>query len=292
MEKGGYRVADAEIDETLLDSVGAWTITKHNIVQYYAETYSTILQKFHNKQPSYNLTYYYIDGFANVGHVRDKRTGAIVEGSALRVINQVAPPFKKHFLVELDKKRFNELKKACQGRPDVVLYNGDANAILPALVFPQVRYERFERAFCLLDPYKETTLSWETVQAAATARTLDVLVHFPIWPININVLKKAGDYTEKQRDRLCYFWGDDSWEAAAYRTDTNLFGFREKRPNEDIVAAYCRRLVDAGGFLGTSKPIPMKNSKGNIVYYLVFASSNETGVKAIKSVASRFLKQM
>lgn len=286
------RVDESEIDKSLLDEVGAWTILKHDIVQYYATTYSAILENFRKKNPNFNLTYYYIDGYANTGHIIEKATGKVLEGSALRVLNQVEPAFAKYFFVELEKKRFEELRKACNGHQNVMLYNGDANDVLPREVFPEVQYSRFERAFCLLDPYKETTLAWDTVKAAATTGTIDVLIHFPIYSMNINVLRKDGEYTEDQRRRLRTYWGDDSWEDAAYRTDTTLFGWKTKRSNEEIVAAYSERLVKVGRFLGASKPIPMKNGKGNVIYYLVFASSNETGVKAIRSVANHFIKQL
>ena len=289
---GFFRVDESEINESLLDEVGAWTILKHDIVQYYATTYSSILENHRKKKPNFNLTYYYIDGFANAGYVKEKATGEILEGSALRVLNQVQPPFAKYFFVELANKRFAALKKACGARANVMLYNGDANQVLPKQVFPEVQFKRFERAFCLLDPYNEATLSWDTVRAAATTGTIDVLIHFPIYSMNINVLRKAGDYSEEQRARLRFYWGDDSWEDAAYRNDTTLFGWKTKRTNEEIVAAYCKRLVDVGGFLGASKPIPMKNGKGNVVYYLVFASSNDTGVRAVRSVANHFIKQL
>lgn len=169
----------------IFDRVGDWTILKHDIVQYYAETYSKIMTRSRGSIP--NFTYYYM---------------------------------------------------------------------------------------------------------AARTSAIDVLIHFPIYSMNINVLHSAG---AKQKERLNAYWGDGSWEPIVYEDDpqTSLFGEGRvvKAGNEKIVSAYRDRLLTVAGFKATSAAIPMRNSKGNIVYYLIFATSNErTGAKAIQQVANHFIK--
>ena len=281
-----------EINRAILDEVGPWTLLKHDIVQYYADAYSYVIEAYRKKNPNFYLTRFYIDGYASAGHNIDKATKRVVEGSALRVLNQAALPFSKYFFVEKDHKRFQALKKACSGRTDVNLFEGDANEVLPRDVFPQVRYSERERAFCLLDPYHEAHLSWTTVRAAAETEAIDVLIHFPIYSMNINVIRRAGP---KDEERLNLYWGDSSWKDIAYERDPhpNLLGedWYNKVDNETIVEAYRKRLVDVGGFKGASRPIPMRNKPGNVIYYLIFASSNEpTGVKVINDVANHFIK--
>jgi three-Cys-motif partner protein len=280
------------INKAILDEVGPWTLLKHDIVQYYAETYSNVIEAHRKKNAAFHLERFYIDGYASAGHTIDKTTKKIVEGSALRVLNHVTPPFQSYFFVEKDHKRFEALEKACAGRSEVQLFEGDANDVLPRDVFPRVRHAERERAFCLLDPYHEADLSWNTVKAAADTGAIDVLIHFPIYSMNINVFRRAGP---KDEERVNLYWGDSSWKTIAYEEDfqPNFLGeeWRNKVDNATIVNAYLKRLVDVAGFKGTSPPIPMRNRPGNVIYYLIFASCNApTGVRVVNDVASHFIK--
>ena len=75
------------------------------------------------------------------------------------------------------------------------------------------------------------------------------------------------------------FWGDNSWESAAFCTEWNLFGEPEKQSNEAIVEAFRIRLRDVAGFQFVPKPVPMRNSKNSTVYYLFFAAHQQTANK-------------
>lgn len=273
----------------IFDRVGDWTILKHDIVQYYAETYSNIMTRSRGSIP--NFTHYYIDGYASAGLSVDKTTQQFVLGSPMRALD-VTPPFDRYFFVEKNRAKYTVLRGLCSSYSNVETYCGDANVVLPNTVFPNVRFAKYERAFCLLDPYNETHLCWETVVAAARTSAIDVLIHFPIYSMNINVLHSAGP---KQKERLNAYWGDGSWEPIVYEEDpqTSLFGGGRmvKAGNEKIVSAYRDRLLTVAGFKATSAAIPMRNSKGNIVYYLIFATCNErTGATAIRQVANHFIK--
>jgi three-Cys-motif partner protein len=54
--------------------------------------------------------------------------------------------------------------------------------------------------------------------------------------------------------------------------------------NREIVDAFRERLRDVAGFKHVPPPIPMRNSKGADVYYLFFASHNETGAKIARHI--------
>lgn len=283
---------DSEINKAILDEVGPWTLRKHEIVQYYAEAYSNVIEAYRKKSPSFHLKRFYIDGYASAGHNIDKATKNIVEGRALRVLNQVVPPFQAYFFVERDHKRFEALQKFCAGRSSLELFEGDANDVLPRDVFPRVRLAKRERAFCLLDPYNDAHLSWKTVKAAADTGTIDVLIHFPIYSMNINVFRRDGP---KAEERVNLYWGDSSWMPIVYATDPqpNLLGeeWRSKVNNETIVEAYRERLVNVAGFKAASLAIPMRNKPGNVIYYLIFATCNaKTGARVINDVANHFIR--
>lgn len=281
-------MGDERIDLELLDIIGAWTQKKHEIVEYYATVYRRILDNYRKATGKPGFHTFYIDGYAAAGYSISKSTGDIVKGSALRALD-IEPKFEKFFFIEKDKRRFEHLKRHVRSGEPVELFNGDANEVLPAKVFPSVRKPKFERAFCLLDPYVETNLKWETIVAAAAAETIDVLIHFPVGSINRQVLRKDGKYTEHQAKRLTNIWGDDSWQFVAYSNEGLLFEeMQVKATNERLVEAFRKRLVDVAKFLGASAPIPMKNSNNVTIYYLIFASSNEKGVEAGRSVAKNF----
>ena len=70
----------------------------------------------------------------------------------------------------------------------------------------------------------------------------------------------------------------------------NLFGKvdLEKQSNDVVVGAFRSRLRDVAGFQYVPEPIPMRNSRGRIIYYLFFASQNETASK----IAGHILKKL
>jgi three-Cys-motif partner protein len=85
------------------------------------------------------------------------------------------------------------------------------------------------------------------------------------------------------------FWGDNSWESAAYPTSQGLFGeMREKTSNEEVAEAFRERLKRVAGFRHVPKPIPMRNTKGAVVYYLFFAAHQPTADRIVKDIFSKY----
>ena len=63
----------------------------------------------------------------------------------------------------------------------------------------------------------------------------------------------------------------------------------EKKDTNDAVAqSFRERLKDVAGFKYVPKPIPMRNSTGATVYYLFFASPNETGGRIVKEIFAKY----
>ena len=84
------------------------------------------------------------------------------------------------------------------------------------------------------------------------------------------------------------FWGDESWKECTYQTTGNFFGFPEKEPNANVAEAFRKRLRDVAGFKRVPTPIPMRNSKGAVVYYLFFASQNNTAENIVLDIFAKF----
>ena len=85
------------------------------------------------------------------------------------------------------------------------------------------------------------------------------------------------------------FWGDESWREIVDSTEGNLFGFEERTAdNEAVATAFRHRLRTVAGFPFVPQPLPMRNSKGAIVYYLFFASQNQTGAHIVQDIVARY----
>jgi three-Cys-motif partner protein len=167
-------------------------------------------------------------------------------------------------------------------------YNDDSNRVLLSDVFPRVKYEEYARGLCLLDPYG-LHLDWKVIKTAGQMRSIEIFVNFPIMDINRNVLRRNPTATSaSQADRLTRYWGDESWRTVAYSTTGNLFGYEEKTSNEALPNAFRERLKTVAGFEYVPQPMPMKNSKGAVVYYLYFASHKPVASRIVRDIFKKY----
>lgn len=265
------------------DEIGIWSEIKLDILKKYAAAYSRIL----GTQESPSFYHVYIDAFAGAGVNLSKTTGEFVPGSPLNAL-EVKPPFREYHLIDAAEERVRSLSRLIGNRPDVHLYQGDCNEILLSDVFPRVRFQDYRRGLCILDPYG-LHLNWEVIQVAGQMGTIDLFVNFPVLDINRNVLWRdpTGVGTE-QIARMTLFWGDESWRKIAYSTTGNLFGYPEKEPNEVVAQAFRHRLKEVAGFNRVPQPIPMRNSKGAVVYYLFFASQKDTAENIVEDIFEKY----
>jgi three-Cys-motif partner protein len=74
--------------------------------------------------------------------------------------------------------------------------------------------------------------------------------------------------------------------AYAEPVQANLFGPAdpEKTTNDAIAKSFQERLRSKAGFKYVLKPIKVKNSIGATLYYLFFASNNETGSRIAEHI--------
>jgi three-Cys-motif partner protein len=266
------------------DTINYWSEIKLDIIKDYASAYSKILtgQKFIREHA-------YVDAFAGAGVHLSKETGKLIPGSPLNAL-EIDPPFKKLYLIDLDKERYQSLKQLTKDKTNVFLFEGDCNEILLKDVFPKISYKDFRRGLCLLDPYG-LHLNWDVISKAGQMESLEIFLNFPVMDMNQNVLWHNPEKVEpSQSARMDAFWGSDSWKNVVYETEGNLFGWAEKVPdsNSAIVNAFKKRLKEVAGFSYVPEPIPMRNSKGATVYYLFFASQNPVGARIVEDILSKY----
>lgn len=265
------------------DVIGYWSEIKLDIVRRYATEYSKIISA--NKHIRRHI---YIDAFAGSGQHISKRTGEFVTGSPLNAL-LVEPPFPEVHLIDLDGTKSDQLREVVGSRQDVVVHTGDANHVLLRQVFPRCRYEEFHRALCLLDPYA-LSVDWTLIETAGRMRSIEIFYNFMIMDANMNVLWRNPDkVATDQLNRMDRVWGDRSWREAAYRKEPGLFGeMEEKADNEAIAEAFRSRVKKVAGFKYVPAPLPMRNNRGAIVYYLFFASPNKTGAHIVEYIFEKY----
>ena len=268
------------------DKIGYWSEIKLDIVKKYAQAYSTILAKK-------NLSHVYIDGFAGAGIHIVKKTGEFIPGSPLNALS-IQPKFNDYYLVDLDGDKTDHLQKLVEDRTNVHIFQGDGNVILLNEIFPRVHYEDFRRGLCLLDPYG-LQLNWEVIENAGKMGTIDLFLNFPIMDMNRNALWRNPDGVHASGiERMTAFWGDESWRGIAYKKNPQLNIFGEPEPikvsNDDVVTAFHQRLKDVANFRYVHNPLPMRNSRGAVVYYLFFASQQPVAHKIVKDIFSKYEK--
>ncbi len=267
-----------------IDEIGPWSEVKLDILKRYAAEYSKIL----SNQSSPPFFHVYIDAFAGAGYHQSKKTGEMVLGSPLNAL-LVNPPFREYHLIDLDGDRINGLRELIGDRSDVFLHKGNCNEILLKQVFPRVERSDYKRGLCLLDPYG-LTLDWEVVREAGTMQSLEVFINFPIYDININVIRHdPSTVLPLHIERMTRFWGDDSWRAASYEKTQGLFEEMEDRvSNQRLAEVYRKRLREVAGFKSVPEPLAMKNSKGSTVYYLFFASQKNAAEGIVTYIFDKF----
>lgn len=264
-----------------IDEIGYWSEIKLEILEKYARPYNQILL-------SHGLHPFYIDGFAGAGHHVAKGSDRIIEGSPTRALS-VEPPFEAFHFIDLNEERVDRLKQIAGARDNVLIHHGDCNDILVRKVFPQISYGRRERALCILDPYG-LHLNWETIAAAGKSEVIEIFLNFPVMDMNRNVLWRNDEHVLAiHRERMTRFWGDESWKDAAYPAVPGLFEeMREKTSNEQVAEAFRTRLKEVADFMYVPTPMPMRNSKGAIVYYLFFAAQQPTADKIVKQIFANY----
>lgn len=276
-----------------LDEVGVWSELKIEIIRKYARSYTTIL----TNSSRFPLVPIYVDGFAGAGRHRSKSTGEIIKGSPMEAL-AVQPPFRHFHFIDLDEQRVAALEKIADGRGDTTIWHGDCNVILQDKVFPRILSSGANRALCILDPYG-VHLDWRVLQAAGQSGHIEIFLNFATGDMQRNVFRRdPSKASVESLERMNRFWGDDSWKSLIYASQPGLFGTMEEKDRQSIerlLAAFRSRLKDVAGFGFVPEPVPMKNSKGAVIYHLFYASPKTTGgqlgEKIVRDILDKYRKE-
>jgi len=275
-----------------LDKIGVWSEIKLDIIKEYASAFTTIM-----KSKAWCKGYVYIDAFAGPGIHISRRTGEFILGSPLNAL-EIVNPFTEYHYIDIDKEKAETLNRMTGDRTNVNIYQEDCNEILTEKILPSLPYENFKRALCILDPYG-LHLNWKTIMTAAQQRTTEIFLNFPLMDMNRNVLHKELFSAEPdQIERMNRFCGTHEWQEILYKEDNqmNLFGdtYRVKVVDSNAKLGNWfkkERLQKAAGFKFVPEPLLMRNSRGGPLFFLFFASHDETGKKIVTDIFNKYKKK-
>ncbi len=281
---------------------GDWTEEKLRRIKKYFKAYNIALKK----QP---FTREYIDAFAGTGYREVKQSGSqtnlllpeLVEedcqdfrdGSA-SIALKVDPPFHKFTFIEQNTLKHEELQKLKAQHPDrdIRTIQGDANERIRELCGESWSNRR---AVMFLDPFG-MQVSWETLQAIASTRSIDMWLLSPLGVAVNRLLKKDGRIEESLRRSLDVLFGESDWFDAFYKTktQTNLFGQEQKSTNKTVnFQSMERYFIDRlrSIFPGVAdNPLQLRNSRNVALYLLCFAAGNVKGAPIAVNIAQNILK--
>jgi three-Cys-motif partner protein len=269
----------------------------------YLHAYTQIFTK--NPRARYYVTSY-VDAFAGTGVIRRPALGGIAKlipgiaeaeeefrkGSVRRAL-EVKPPFDKYVFIEKNARKYNELKALAEEFPDkqIKVINDDANSAL--LKWCANLNPRRERAVVFLDPFG-TSVEWNVISALAKTRAVDLWILFPYFAINrllIRNRKPEGAWA----DRLTNVFGTTDWEKSFYssRKFPSLLNSMQQ-VEEDYKSVDHREIIDffvgrlRGEFVAVAEPKALHNTKGALLFMLIFAAGNKasakTGIKIADSI--------
>ena len=130
------------------------------------------------------------------------------------------------------------------------------------------------------------------IKQAGESKAVDMFLNFPVMDINRNAIWRSPEKMPKDGiERMNRFWGDESWRQVAYKESPqgNFFGTEMvKQGNDQIADAFRERLQKVAGFGFVPEPLPMRNSRNAIVYYLFLASPKAVAQKIITDIFKKY----
>lgn len=285
---------------------GDWTSAKLEVVGRYLRSYTTALSG-----RSFNIGY--IDAFAGTGYrnIRDKhslgpdllcpwsedeRPQKLLDGSA-RIALRTEPRFDGFVFIERHAGRCQALEMLKLEFPslaeNILIRQGDANDEVRRLC--RLDWKK-RRAVLFLDPYG-MQVEWETINAIATTKAIDLWLLFPLGIAVNRLLVKSGEIPESWRRRLDILLGTEDWYEEFYSKNESedLFGDIHEsvvKARTDLIGRYfVNRLKSI--FAGVAEnPGVLRNSAKNPLYLLCFAMGNEQGKEIGLGIANHLLKDL
>jgi three-Cys-motif partner protein len=285
-------------------SVGPWAKEKLEALGQYLGFYMTVLKK----QGHWLRGTIFVDAFAGSGLARvrtkskaaeppglfgpepeaDKAETEFLMGSP-RVALDIANPFSSYVFVDNDPERIAELtalRAEYEGRRAISIRYEDANVALQDWLGSGIDWGG-HRAVVFLDPFG-MQVPWSTIEALAKTKAVEAIINFPLGMAIQRLLTKSGAIPPGWQMSLDTFFGSPEWRNLVYAEDPDLFGPKKRKvagSGLKLLEWYRARLKAIFGHVSTARLI--KNTRGNPLYYLIWAGPNATGLKGAEHILSK-----
>lgn len=291
---------------------GDWTEDKLSRIREYLQAYNTALK-------NQRFTREYIDAFAGTGYREVKCEGTdeamlfpelaepkvrrFLEGSA-RIALNVEPGFNRFTFIEQNPNKVKDLLRLKGEFPgkDIRIEQGDANAWVQSICRESWDYRR---AVLFLDPFG-MQVSWQTLEAVASTKSIDAWILFPLCVGITRLLSKDEIPDESRCKPLDVVFGDRSWVDALYRqsssskpatTQRTFFDVPEGDPSSvqrigfsEIEEYYRTQLRTIFADVARNS-VRLKNSKKASLYSLFFVAGNEKGAPIAVKIAESIMRR-
>jgi three-Cys-motif partner protein len=219
----------------------------------------------------------------------------IFKGSA-RISLETEPSFDRFIFVEKSKRKFDQLKKLATAFPEksnsIQFVRDDANSAIEE--FCRTTNWLRTRAVMFLDPYG-MQVDWKTIQLIATTKSIDLWYLVPAMIGIARLLKNDGNIPEPWEDRLDRNLGTTNWRDAFFveETEKNLFGEMSSHVSKTADVRSIEKFIFerlSSEFEAVAEHgLPLRNSRNQCMYLLMFACGNKRGAKVALPIARHIL---
>lgn len=254
--------------------INYWSERKLEYFKKYLEVYTKIF----NSQPwAKRITY--IDLFAGPGICHSKKNQKPIEGSPVIALN-TNPPFSSYIFCDIKADNIKNLKDIAKNLGNVHIIKDDANEFVKKLVD---NLNKDIPAFIFLDP-QALDLNYHTIELLAkNKKRVDFLINFPVGgPLFRSIgSKKCVECTNNTKCPKCIdlLFGNSDWRQLVtmyHKKQIILPQFLKQ-----LLELYMQPLEAIGFRWGVQH---IRNSKGTLLYDLIFATKNLTGMKIMRDV--------
>ncbi len=258
---------------------GYWTKGKLDILRRYLDAFTTATKL----KASETI---YIDAFAGIPANRDRLTNEPLEGSAAIALSVDDPPFTKlrFFETKTNAPRLEAyLRRDYPGR-DFQVFGGDCNELIP-MELNRLQMFNWAPTFAFIDP-NGMEAKWITLKALAQFKRgrkykAELFLLFAP-PMFSRVLPVDGrEVRPSDAASIDQMYGTTDWRHIYLARLRNII--EPHRAREEYLNLMRWRLETDLRYRWTHA-IEVRNERGQIIYYMIFATDNDAGDRIMRSV--------
>jgi len=241
------------------------TIRKLQMLKYYLEIFSEAMK---DKYSCRN----YLDLFCGPGLCRDRENGNEMFGSP-SIALELKSPFTDYVFVDSSEQTFDILRKRCQksiaaSRPVIKFINVDANNDIDKVHNHLQELNSITVAF--IDP-NGLDIHWDTIRRLSKSPHLDIIINYALMD-----LKRNKNNYRAGNEKANLFFGGPDWPDNKFK---RLSFYKEKLKSLGFTAVEDDGETMAG----------IKSPTGAIIYYLIYASKHNLGLKFWRAAKNKFM---